>query len=118
MVHAPSSIPWAKMGGTAPDPYSGVSWRPLTLWVQPVSASHHWASVLDELTVAAGRFRDAVATGTYEANHQFHLTLTGLCANRELVSLIIDLGGNLPATRLRQWQSVERAQKSADDTSR
>lgn len=75
--------------------------------------------VLDELTVAAGRFRDAVTTGTaveqYEANHQFHLTLTALCANRELVSLIIDLRGNLPATPLRQWQSVERAQKSADE---
>lgn len=75
--------------------------------------------ILDKLTEAAGRFSDAVASGTvveqYESNHQFHVTLTDLCANRELVSLIIELRGNLPATRLRQWQSVERAKKSADE---
>lgn len=72
---------------------------------------------LTELRRLARRFADASVTGThldrYEANREFHVYLTGLCRNRELAALIIDLRGHLPATPLMQWHNQARIEQSS-----
>lgn len=72
-----------------------------------------------DLTSRALRFRTSLENGDalerYEANHEFHVALTGLCSNQELVSLVVELRDRLPTTRLMQWQTLTRAQKSADE---
>lgn len=72
-----------------------------------------------ELRRLAQRFADAAVTGThlerYETNREFHVYLTGLCRNRELASLIIDLRGHLPATPLMQWHNQARIEQSSSE---
>lgn len=70
-----------------------------------------------ELRRLARRFADASVTGThldrYETNREFHVHLTGLCRNRELAALIVDLRGHLPTTPLMQWHNQARIEQSA-----
>nr|WP_281412785.1 FCD domain-containing protein [Rhizobium sp. P38BS-XIX] len=72
---------------------------------------------LAELTELAGRFDTAVETGSiadrYETNQAFHVALAGLCANRELIKLVIDLRGYVPASPMSQWPDMARARLSS-----
>lgn len=74
---------------------------------------------LSHLASCAARFRNSLETGDarerYEANHAFHVALTSLCSNKELANLVIELRDRLPTTRLTQWQTLARAQKSANE---
>lgn len=72
--------------------------------------------IRDLRRLAAG-FAAAVKNGDalerYSANRAFHVRLTGLCTNKELVKLILALRGDLPTTPLMQWSSQARIEQSA-----
>ncbi|MGV1761001.1 GntR family transcriptional regulator [Rhizobium sp. A22-96] len=72
---------------------------------------------LAELEDLARRFDYAVENGSvadrYEANQIFHVALADLCTNRELVKLIIDLRGYVPAFPMSQWPDMARARLSS-----
>jgi DNA-binding GntR family transcriptional regulator len=70
-----------------------------------------------DLRRLAAAFAAAVKAGDalrrYSANRTFHVRLTGLCANKELVKLVLALRGDLPTTPLMQWSSQARIEQSA-----
>jgi DNA-binding GntR family transcriptional regulator len=70
-----------------------------------------------ELSRLAKRFDDAVESGSlaerYESNQDFHLALANLCANRELVKLVVDLRHYVPASPISQWPDLHRARLSS-----
>ncbi len=72
---------------------------------------------LVELRHLAQRFDDAVENGSipdrYETNQTFHVALANLCANRELIKLVIDLRGYVPASPMSQWPDMTRARLSS-----
>ncbi|TIX90557.1 GntR family transcriptional regulator [Rhizobium sp. P44RR-XXIV] len=72
---------------------------------------------LAELGGLAERFDYAVENGSvadrYESNQLFHVALAALCTNRELVKLIIDLRGYVPASPMSQWPDMARARLSS-----
>ena len=72
---------------------------------------------LAELREFARRFDHAVENGSvadrYESNQIFHVALASLCTNRELVKLIIDLRGYVPASPMSQWPDMARARLSS-----
>lgn len=74
---------------------------------------------LAELQELAKRFDDAVENGgiadRYETNQTFHVALANLCTNRELVKLVIDLRGYVPASPMSQWPDMARARLSSRD---
>ncbi|MDE1996725.1 MAG: FCD domain-containing protein, partial [Rhizobiaceae bacterium] len=49
----------------------------------------------------------------YETNQIFHVALAELCANRELVKLVIELRGYVPASPMSQWPDMARARLSS-----
>lgn len=72
--------------------------------------------IRDLRRLAAG-FAAAVKNGDalqrYAANRAFHVRLTGVCTNKELVKLALALRGDLPTTPLLQWSSQARIEQSA-----
>ena len=70
-----------------------------------------------DLRRLAAAFAAAVKKGDalerYSANRAFHVRLTGLCTNKELVKLVLALRGDLPTTPLMQWSSQARIEQSA-----
>jgi DNA-binding GntR family transcriptional regulator len=70
-----------------------------------------------DLRRLAAAFASAVRNGDalqrYAANRAFHVRLTGLCTNKELVKLALALRGDLPTTPLLQWSSQARIEQSA-----
>lgn len=61
----------------------------------------------------AAVMKNGDALQRYAANRAFHVRLTGLCANKELVKLALALRGDLPTTPLLQWSSQARIEQSA-----
>jgi DNA-binding GntR family transcriptional regulator len=70
-----------------------------------------------DLRRLAADFGSAVKNGDalqrYAANRAFHVRLTSLCANKELVKIALALRGDLPTTPLLQWSSQGRIEQSA-----
>lgn len=59
--------------------------------------------------------RHGDAAEKYNANRAFHVRLTELCENRELVKLALDVRGHLPATPIAQWRSQARIERSCEE---
>ncbi|MCE6076823.1 FCD domain-containing protein [Agrobacterium vitis] len=74
---------------------------------------------LEELSALAQRFQDAVENGSiadrYEQNQAFHVALAQLCSNREVVKLVVDLRGYVPAAPMSQWPDMARARLSSQE---
>jgi DNA-binding GntR family transcriptional regulator len=68
---------------------------------------------LAELFAVSVRRGDAAEK--YNANRAFHVRLTQLCQNRELVKLALDVRGHLPATPIAQWRSQARIERSCEE---
>ena len=68
---------------------------------------------LAELFAVSVRRGDAAEK--YNANRAFHVRLTQLCQNRELVKLALDVRGYLPATPIAQWRSQARIERSCEE---
>ena len=72
-----------------------------------------------DLKRLAERFAVSVRRGDaaekYNANRAFHVRLTQLCQNRELVKLALDVRGHLPATPIAQWRSQARIERSCEE---
>lgn len=68
---------------------------------------------LAELFSTATRHGDAAEK--YHTNRAFHLRLTGLCGNRELAALTLEVRGHLPNTPIMQWRSQARIERSAEE---
>ncbi|MEI4482482.1 MULTISPECIES: GntR family transcriptional regulator [unclassified Phyllobacterium] len=72
---------------------------------------------LKALHEAAQRFEEAIEKGgiaeRYETNQVFHVALANFCSNQELIKLVIDLRGYVPASPMSQWPDMARARKSA-----
>ena len=72
---------------------------------------------LGDLTRLAQSFADAVEDGSianrYETNQSFHVALANLCSNRELIKLVLDLRGYVPASPMSQWPDMVRARLSS-----
>ena len=70
-----------------------------------------------ELRRLAAAFATAVKTGgaleRYSTNRAFHVRLTSLCTNKELVKLALLVRGDLPTTPIMQWSSQARIEQSA-----
>lgn len=59
--------------------------------------------------------RHGDAAEKYNANRAYHVRLTQLCGNRELVKLALDVRGHLPATPIAQWRSQARIERSCEE---
>lgn len=72
-----------------------------------------------DLKRLAERFAVSIRHGDpaekYNANRAFHVRLTQLCGNRELVKLALDVRGHLPATPIAQWRSQARIERSCQE---
>jgi DNA-binding GntR family transcriptional regulator len=72
---------------------------------------------LAELSELAERFDYAVENGSvadrYKTNQTFHVALANLCANRELIKLVVDMRGYVPASPMSQWPDMARARLSS-----
>jgi DNA-binding GntR family transcriptional regulator len=70
-----------------------------------------------DLRQLASAFVTAVKRGSiaerYATNRAFHVRLTELCDNRELVKLVLALRGDLPTTPIMQWSTQARIEQSA-----
>ena len=74
------------------------------------------AKDIADLRRLAGLFAKAMKHGDaaekYEANRAFHVRLTEICPNRELVKLALAVRGDLPTTPMVQWHSQARIERS------
>jgi DNA-binding GntR family transcriptional regulator len=61
--------------------------------------------------------REGDAAEKYRSNRDFHVRLTGLCANRELAKLALAVRGDLPTTPIVQWHSQARIEQSCREHS-
>ena len=88
----------------------------------PGIVEHATRADIAELRRLANAFsatvRDGDAASKYNANRAFHVCLTQLCPNRELVRLTLEVRGNLPATPIAQWRSQAHIERSAAEHQR
>jgi DNA-binding GntR family transcriptional regulator len=74
-------------------------------------------AAVKRLAGLARHFDELILTGTlleqYETNLAFHRALLGLCANRELVSLVSDLRSRTSSAPASQWRTRARIEQSA-----
>lgn len=80
---------------------------------------HIDAAGLAQLERHAGRFAEAVRSGTVvaqeETNYDFHAAMLSFCPNRDLVAMIFDLRSRVPVTLTREKNTATLLARTAQD---
>ncbi|MFI5013931.1 MAG: GntR family transcriptional regulator [Hyphomicrobiales bacterium] len=104
-----------------PDGRQDAEIRELRVILETAAAEGVVASATPEAIARVGRlarrFAELVPHGTlleqYEANIAFHVALLGLCTNRELVNVVMELRSRGSSAPAGQWKTKARIERSA-----